>query len=142
MPGDAGPLPALQTASACPGSQSLTEGPGLRTASHWTHGTAGESTKHHGHPAPGRTGHPAMQQSEASCICIPLRLQEAGGLQRRGLRSQSGTGDTAQPLLTSLTLRLPVSWEPPGRDALWRKPVDNTSQASYSRRPSRWESLL
>lgn len=83
-----------------------------------------------------------MQQSEASCICIPLRLQEAGGLQRRGPRSQSGTGDTAQPLLTSLTLRLPVSWEPPGRDALWRKPFDNTSQASYSRRPSRLESLL
>lgn len=51
-----------------------------------------------------------MQQSEASCVCIPLRLQEAGGSQRWGPRSQSGTGDTAQPLLTSLTLQLLVSW--------------------------------
>lgn len=41
-----------------------------------------------------------MQQSEASCVCIPLRLQEAGGSQRWGPQSQSGTGDTAQPLLT------------------------------------------
>lgn len=134
-----GSLPALQTASACPGSQSPNSGPGLRTASHWTHSTAGESTKHHV-IQPGQDWAPSKWQSEASCVCIPLRLQEAGGC-RGGARSPSLTGGhgAAPPDLVNPAAACLLGAARQGCSLAETRA--NTSQASYSRRQSRWESL-
>lgn len=70
---------------------------------------------------------PSNAAERASCVCIPLRLrrQEA---RRGGACSPSlAQGTRRSPLLTSLNPCSCLSpWEPPGRDALWRKPVNNS----------------